>query len=123
MATVNPQKISEFKDTNRIERVGAQSHIRGLGLDEGLEPRNISQGMVGQVPLFSPTLEKRKEGSRYHPQNHPGGQARRPLHSHCWAAWYRKNRDRHGYGQSPRSGHPLHGHGGLGNLQLADVED
>ncbi|KAM3141743.1 RuvB-like 2 [Paramecium bursaria] len=41
-------KVSEFKDVTRIERIGAQSHIRGLGLDDGLEPRNISQGMVGQ---------------------------------------------------------------------------
>ena len=29
-------------------RVGAHSHIRGLGLDDRLEPRNNSQGMVGQ---------------------------------------------------------------------------
>jgi RuvB-like protein 2 len=32
----------------RIERIGAHSHIRGLGLDDALEPREISQGMVGQ---------------------------------------------------------------------------
>ena len=29
--------------------VGAHSHIRGLGLDERLEPRANSQGMVGQA--------------------------------------------------------------------------
>ena len=29
--------------------VGAHSHIRGLGLDERLEPRDNSQGMVGQA--------------------------------------------------------------------------
>ena len=29
-------------------RVGAHSHIRGLGLDDALEPRKQSQGMVGQ---------------------------------------------------------------------------
>lgn len=28
---------------------GAHSHIRGLGLDDALEARNVSQGMVGQV--------------------------------------------------------------------------
>jgi DNA helicase TIP49 (TBP-interacting protein) len=28
---------------------GAHSHIRGLGLDERLEPRQNAQGMVGQV--------------------------------------------------------------------------
>jgi len=33
----------------RIERIGAHSHIRGLGLDDSLDPRKISQGMVGQV--------------------------------------------------------------------------
>jgi RuvB-like protein 2 len=31
-----------------MERIGAHSHIRGLGLDEHLEPRSASQGMVGQ---------------------------------------------------------------------------
>ena len=33
----------------QVERVGAHSHIRGLGLDEILNARNVSQGMVGQV--------------------------------------------------------------------------
>ena len=28
---------------------GTHSHIRGLGLDERLEPRSSSQGMVGQA--------------------------------------------------------------------------
>ena len=42
-------KISEVKENSRIERIGAHSHIRGLGLDESLEPRTNSQGMVGQV--------------------------------------------------------------------------
>ena len=36
------------KDLTRMERVGAHSHIRGLGLDDALEPRASSQGMVGQ---------------------------------------------------------------------------
>jgi RuvB-like protein 2 len=31
-----------------MERIGAHSHIRGLGLDDSLDPRQISQGMVGQ---------------------------------------------------------------------------
>jgi RuvB-like protein 2 len=44
----NP-KIAEVKDVTRIERIGAHSHIRGLGLDDSLEPRQISQGMVGQA--------------------------------------------------------------------------
>jgi RuvB-like protein 2 len=29
--------------------VGAHSHIRGLGLDDALDPRKTSQGMVGQL--------------------------------------------------------------------------
>ncbi|KAJ7897351.1 DNA helicase [Mycena olivaceomarginata] len=32
-----------------MERIGAHSHIRGLGLDDRLEPRANSQGMVGQA--------------------------------------------------------------------------
>ena len=28
---------------------GAHSHIRGLGLDDALEARQVSQGMVGQI--------------------------------------------------------------------------
>ena len=44
-------KISEVKDITRIERIGAHSHIRGLGVDESLDPRQRSQGMVGQVSV------------------------------------------------------------------------
>ena len=42
-------KMAEVKDLTRIERIGAHSHIRGLGLDDALEPRASSQGMVGQA--------------------------------------------------------------------------
>merc|ERR1712023_51081 len=41
-------KTQEVKDLTRIERIGAHSHIRGLGLDDALEARLVSQGMVGQ---------------------------------------------------------------------------
>ncbi|GJP35411.1 hypothetical protein CLOM_g4414 [Closterium sp. NIES-68] len=41
-------KVSEVKDLTRVERIGAHSHIRGLGLDDTLEARGVSQGMVGQ---------------------------------------------------------------------------
>jgi RuvB-like protein 2 len=44
----NP-KVAEVKDVTRIERIGTHSHIRGLGLDDSLEPRQTSQGMVGQL--------------------------------------------------------------------------
>lgn len=40
---------AEVKDLTRIERVGAHSHIRGLGLDDALEARAVSQGLVGQT--------------------------------------------------------------------------
>ncbi|CAN0096601.1 unnamed protein product [Ascophyllum nodosum] len=39
---------AEVRDLTRIERIGAHSHIRGLGLDDSLEPRDVSQGLVGQ---------------------------------------------------------------------------
>eukprot|EP01114_Cavostelium_apophysatum_P023459 TRINITY_DN883_c0_g1_i1.p2 TRINITY_DN883_c0_g1~~TRINITY_DN883_c0_g1_i1.p2 ORF type:complete len:463 (-),score=149.15 TRINITY_DN883_c0_g1_i1:15-1403(-) len=42
-------KIASEKDITRIERIGAHSHIRGLGLDDSLEARPVSQGMVGQL--------------------------------------------------------------------------
>ena len=42
-------KIQDLKELTRIERIGAHSHIRGLGLDDSLEARAVSQGMVGQV--------------------------------------------------------------------------
>lgn len=31
-----------------MERVDAHSHIRGLGLNDSLEPRSSGQGLVGQ---------------------------------------------------------------------------
>ena len=45
---MNQPKITEAKDVSRLERIDAHSHIRGLGLDDTLEPRKVSQGMVGQ---------------------------------------------------------------------------
>jgi len=41
--------ISDVKDIHRLERIGAHSHIRGLGLDDALDARAVSQGMVGQA--------------------------------------------------------------------------
>ena len=40
-------KVAEVKDLTRIERI-AHSHIRGLGLDDALEARKVSQGMVAK---------------------------------------------------------------------------
>ncbi|XP_004364832.2 RuvB-like 2 [Capsaspora owczarzaki ATCC 30864] len=42
-------RVSEMKDLTRIERIGAHSHIHGLGLNDALEPREVSDGMVGQL--------------------------------------------------------------------------
>jgi RuvB-like protein 2 len=39
----------DAKELTKIERIGAHSHIRGLGLDDALEPRKTSHGMVGQL--------------------------------------------------------------------------
>ncbi|CAH1112655.1 unnamed protein product [Psylliodes chrysocephalus] len=49
MAAAAAAKIAEVRETTRVERIGAHSHIRGLGLDDSLEARHVSQGMVGQV--------------------------------------------------------------------------
>merc|ERR1719313_644981 len=47
-AAIQAPSATEIKDLTRIERIGAHSHIRGLGLDDALEARQVSQGMVGQ---------------------------------------------------------------------------
>ncbi|THH26506.1 hypothetical protein EUX98_g7683 [Antrodiella citrinella] len=49
MATQISTGTSELRDITKMERIGAHSHIRGLGLDDRLEPRANSQGMVGQA--------------------------------------------------------------------------
>jgi|EP00927_Polykrikos_kofoidii_P050188 RuvB-like protein 2 len=46
--STDPKKIAEVRDVHRLERIGAHSHIRGLGLDDALDARMVSQGMVGQ---------------------------------------------------------------------------
>ncbi|KAK7098346.1 ruvB-like 2 [Littorina saxatilis] len=48
MAASTAEKVQEVREVTRIERIGAHSHIRGLGLDDALEARQTSQGMVGQ---------------------------------------------------------------------------
>jgi hypothetical protein len=40
--------LTSVRELTRLERIGAHSHIRGLGLNDGLEARSGSQGMVGQ---------------------------------------------------------------------------
>ncbi|KAL7061286.1 hypothetical protein AAHC03_09494 [Spirometra sp. Aus1] len=50
MAANIQQSLQEaaIRDITRIERIGAHSHIRGLGLNDELDARQVSQGMVGQ---------------------------------------------------------------------------
>lgn len=47
-ATVGP-RFQESVERTRMERIGAHSHIRGLGLDDSLTPSVIGQGLVGQL--------------------------------------------------------------------------
>jgi len=49
MAAAAVAKVAEVREITRVERIGAHSHIRGLGLDDSLDPRQSSQGMVGQT--------------------------------------------------------------------------
>lgn len=59
------EKVQEIREVTRIERIGAHSHIRGLGLDDALDARNVSQGMVGQTEARRAAgviLEMIKEG-------------------------------------------------------------
>jgi len=45
MSTGNSNvKIAEVRDSTRLERIGQHSHIRGLGLDDTLQPRLQSKG-------------------------------------------------------------------------------
>eukprot|EP00172_Hildenbrandia_rubra_P003123 Plantae.Rhodophyta-Hildenbrandia_rubra.ctg4630.p1 GENE.Plantae.Rhodophyta-Hildenbrandia_rubra.ctg4630~~Plantae.Rhodophyta-Hildenbrandia_rubra.ctg4630.p1 ORF type:complete len:488 (-),score=101.61 Plantae.Rhodophyta-Hildenbrandia_rubra.ctg4630:2874-4337(-) len=48
MAGLAPRFQEEHEKT-RMERIGAHSHIRGLGLDEKLVPTPTGQGLVGQA--------------------------------------------------------------------------
>ena len=69
-------KVQEVKDMTRIERIGAHSHIRGLGLDDSLDPRKISQGMVGQVSQLTQNTKSSLNQQKtnlfliHHPINH-----------------------------------------------------
>ena len=42
---------SEEHEMTKIERIGAHSHIRGLGLTDDLTPKASAQGMVGQIKV------------------------------------------------------------------------
>ncbi|CAF0729105.1 unnamed protein product [Rotaria sordida] len=58
-------QVQQVREITRIERTGAHSHIRGLGLNDSLEARAVSQGMVGQIKARRAAgliLEMIKEG-------------------------------------------------------------
>jgi len=38
----------EIRDLTKVERIGAHSHIRGLGVDRNMQPKQVGDGMVGQ---------------------------------------------------------------------------
>ena len=48
-STSSSQNPVEARNIATLERIGAHSHIRGLGLDDAGQPILQSQGMVGQV--------------------------------------------------------------------------
>jgi len=63
--TISTVASQEVRDITHIERIGTHSHIRGLGLDDSLEARPVSQGMVGQTAArraFGIVMEMIKEG-------------------------------------------------------------
>lgn len=53
-------KLAEVQDVTRNELISAHSHIRGLGLDDALEPREMAQGLVGQVRNPDPKRKRKK---------------------------------------------------------------
>ena len=54
----------DASDLTRVERIGAHSHIRGLGLDDVLDARNVSQGMVGQIAARKVCCQLRNDFKR-----------------------------------------------------------
>ncbi|CAJ1364293.1 unnamed protein product [Effrenium voratum] len=99
MASTDPRKIAEVRDVHRLERIGAHSHIRGLGLDDALDARMVSQGMVGQNGarraagvILSMIQEEKIAGRAVLIAGQPGTgkTARRLRQGHC-----------HGHGEGP----------------------
>jgi len=65
MDAPSTSQVQQVREITRIERTGAHSHIRGLGLNDSLEARPVSQGMVGQIKARRAAgliLEMIKEG-------------------------------------------------------------
>ncbi len=49
MSATGGARFQETVERTRMERIGAHSHIRGLGLDDSLNPTPSSHGLVGQA--------------------------------------------------------------------------
>ena len=58
MASNAAQKVAEVREVTRVERIGAHSHIRGLGLDDTLDPRQVSQ-VIKFVCKIIPYISKK----------------------------------------------------------------
>ena len=56
MASNAAQKVAEVREVTRVERIGAHSHIRGLGLDDTLDPRQVSQVTFGSFLFMDPYI-------------------------------------------------------------------
>ena len=68
--------------TSEVSDLTPQIKYIGLGLDDSLEPRKISQGMVGQVSIKTAILTtwckaQSKKVSWYHPKHDQRGKD-------CW---------------------------------------
>ena len=64
MAASAAQKVAEVRDVTRVERIGAHSHIRGLGLDDTLDPRPVSQVHNHTVQAYWVDLRKNNTDSK-----------------------------------------------------------
>ena len=79
MAASAAQKVAEVRDVTRVERIGAHSHIRGLGLDDTLDPRPVSQVRTnGNLNIFSGVLCSSRQAALELPR------VRRHLLLHHW---------------------------------------
>ena len=58
MASSAAQKVAEVREVTRVERIGAHSHIRGLGLDDTLDPRQVSQVYILYYGCVNPKRDK-----------------------------------------------------------------
>ena len=117
---------ASVKDLTRIERIGAHSHIRGLGLDDALEARAVSQGLVGQSSarkvscLVSNVIESTIARVRV-----KGAGTRGNRKCYCWRLEVRQRDIRVPWTQCLPSVHPAHviaawpAHGSLAGRLLA----